>query len=96
MSMQGEYFDRFDSVCIKIMFLSVTILLKPGFSSMDCSVLLPGYYVFNDTAYSCNCSNKTDDCNQDPNVSDMPSELCECPEGYDGNSCEVSIQHNVL
>lgn len=62
---------------------------------MNCATLLPGYYLFNDLAYLCSCSDQTNDCTQDPNANDMPTELCECPEGYDGNSCEVSTSMNI-
>jgi hypothetical protein len=62
---------------------------QPNVGGPKCSSCLTGsFFLTTSGCTPCDCSGRSDSCYQNPNVTSEPSEVCDCPAPYEGESCE--------
>ena len=54
---------------------------------LKCSECSRGYFLSPIGCYLCDCLGRTTDCSQNSSVTSEPSEVCDCPPPYAGDSC---------
>ena len=73
-------------ICLSFIDLS---LLQANVEGLKCSSCVPGsFFLASGGCTLCNCSRRSGSCQQNPNVTSEPSEVCDCPAPYEGGSCD--------